>query len=481
MSQANLSKEQVIQELWYRGVLVWKLDPVQKDLYNSFYTDNQKTRIWLMARRSGKSFLLLILAIEQCLRKKNSIVKYVAQSKLQVNNILRPLMRKILEDCPEDLKPEYNTKDYIFYFKNGSEIQMAGTDNGHAEKLRGGDSDLFVVDEAGSCNDLTNIIKSILLPTTLTTKGKGILAGTPPKESEHEFLEFLEDAEMRGTLTKKTIFDNKRITQDMLEELIKEVGGLHTEEARRELMCEIIRDSATSVIPEFTEDLAKSITKEWPKPPHYDAYVGMDLGGRDLTVVLFGYYDFRADKVVIEDEIVMDFRENDSNIKSLTDRIIKKEAELYTNIFTNEQLVPHRYSDINYIVTNEIRSYSNNKVNFLITKKDDKIAALNNVRSLLQAQKIIINPKCKTLLRHLKNVKWEKTRTLFARSADDGHYDAVDALVYLIRNVNFSKNPYPKGFGMNLKKDNLFIVDKDKYNYGDQLSIYKKMFNVKKR
>lgn len=480
MSQTKLSKQQAINELWSRGVLFYKLDAVQKELYNSFYTDNHKTRVWLMARRSGKSFLLLVLAIEQCLRSKNSIVKYVAQSKLQVNNIIRPIMRKILEDCPTELQPDYNSKDYTYYFKNGSEIQMSGTDNGHAEKLRGGDSHIFIVDEAGSCDDLKNIIKSILLPTTLTTRGKGILAGTPPKDSEHEFLEFLEQAELRGTLTKKTIFDNKRITKEQLDELIAEVGGLHTEEARRELLCEIIRDSTTSVIPEFTEDLAKKITKDWPKPPHYDAYEGMDLGGRDLTVVLFGYYDFRADKIIIEDEIVMDFREHDSNIKTLTKRILEKESILWTNILTNEQVQPTRYSDINYIVTNEIRQYSHNKINFLTTKKDEKIAALNNLRSLLISEKIIINPKCTTLLRHLKNVKWEKTRTLFARSADDGHYDAVDALLYLVRNVNTKKNPYPAGYSMNLRKEDAFVLNKDRYGSNDQLSIYKKLFNFKR-
>lgn len=106
--------------------------------------------------------------------------------------------------------------------------------------------------------------------------------------------------------------------------MIKELGGINTEAARRELFCEIIKDSHSSALPEFTPELEKEIVKEWPKPPHYDSYVSMDLGGKDLTAVLFAYYDFRADKVVIEDELIMDFRETESNIEKLTQLVEKR-------------------------------------------------------------------------------------------------------------------------------------------------------------
>lgn len=481
MSNTTLTKQQAIEELWRRGKLFYKLDSVQKELYDSFYNDNSSTRVWLLSRRAGKSYLLCVLASEACIRKPNTIIKYVAQSKMQVNSILRPLMKKIFEDCPEDLKPEFHSKDYVYYFKNGSEIQIAGTDNGHAEKLRGGDSHIFIVDEAGSCSDLNNIVKSILLPTTLTTEGKGILASTPPREPDHDFNKFIEDAEMRKTLTIKTIMDNPRLTPQMRDKLFLEMGGEHTPEARRELFCEMTRDLSTTAVPEFSDELAKEIIKTWPKPPHYDAYIGMDLGGRDLTVVLFGYYDFRADKVIIEDEIVMDFKNQDNNIKTLTERIMDKEKQLWMNIYTNEQIVPHRFSDINHMVLQEIQRYSDNKVYFTTTKKDQKIAAINNLRVLLTNKKIIINPKCETLIRHLKNVKWDKTKDIFARSPDDGHYDAVDALVYLVRNLMWNKNPYPRSFETSLTSKDLFVRDPDKFYGGNQTEVLKKIFNVKRK
>src|ERR1700722_1303241 len=335
-------KKALIKEAWRRGELSWKLDSVQKELYNAFYSTSQKIFTWLLSRRQGKTYTLCVLALEQCLRKPNSIVKFVAPTQKQIKTVVRPIFRQLLQDCPEDVCPEFRPSDNIYYFPDGSEIQLAGSDGGHAENLRGTDSDLFFIDEAGTCSDLDNIIKSILLPTTLITKGRGILASTPPKESEHDFLIYIEEAYSKGTLIKKTINDNPRITEQQKLDLIEELGGIESEETRRELFCEIIKNARTSVIPEFTEKLEKEIVKEWPKPPFLDCYEGMDVGGKDWTAVLYGYFDFRANKIIIEDETIIDFQEEGANTKKLVEEINKKEKELWTNPISNEYRKPHK-------------------------------------------------------------------------------------------------------------------------------------------
>ena len=472
-----LDKVAAKNELWRRGVLKFKLDSGQRELYNLFYESTHKVQTWLLARRSGKTYTLVILALEQCIRRPNSTVKILSPTRIQVNQNLRPIFKKILEDCPPEIAPEFKAKDYIYYFPNGSEIQLAGSDSGHAEKLRGGDSDIAFVDEAGSCSDLENVVKSILLPTTLITKGKIVLASTPPRESDHEFLKFIEEAELRGSLVKKTFLDNPRLTQDMIDELTLELGGKDTDAYKREMLCELITDSKTSVLPEVTDELLKEIVKEWPKPPYYDCYESMDLGYKDLTVILFGYYDFRADKIIFEDEIAV--RGQDIHLSKLTDDIIKKEEELWTNIYTNEVKKPYmRVSDINYIVTQEILRHSNNRVNFVPARKDDKDSAINNLRMLIANKKIIINPKCKTLIRHLKNVKWmsHNNKTTFGRSPDDGHYDAVDAAIYFIRHISFTKNPYPAHYDLKLRGPDVFVKDPAALNSRDPAQIYSRIF-----
>lgn len=484
-STPKLTRQQALAELWRRGDLRWKLDKGQKELYDLYYSNKYKQMVWLLARRSGKTYTLATLAIEQCFRKPNSIVKFLAPTKVQVDNVLRPIFKKILEDCPDSLKPSYVARQYIYYFNNGSEIQLAGTDNGHAEKLRGGDSDIWIIDEAGSCDHLDDIIKDILIPTTLITKGKGILASTPPKDPEHDFIKILERAELEGSAIIKTVYDNPRITTQDIEELIAELGGIHTDACQRELFCKIIKDSTVFVLPEFTEELQDDIVKEWPRPPYYESYVGMDLGGKDLTAVIFGYYDFRNDKIVIEDEIIMDFRKHGNHLEKLTKLIDEKEEDLYTNIYTNEVRRPTvRVSDLDYIAINEIYKYSGGSIGFQAAKKDDNDSAINNLRLLIGNKKIIINPRCKTLIQHLKNVKWAKNRRTFARSADDGHFDAVDALKYLVRHVRTDKNPYPTNFDFNMK--DLYTPNRKQGNVPQvtnyqQLQVYNTIFNLKRK
>lgn len=486
-TKAQISKKEAKAELWRRGQLSWLLDKNQKDLYELFHKSDHKIQTWLLARRSGKTHTLLVLAFETLLRKPRTVVKFVAPTRLQVQTIVRPLITKITEDCPKDLIPEFKTQDFIYYFPNGSELQLAGSENKNAEKLRGGECDIAIIDETQDVSDLDNIIQSILIPTTLTTKGKILIAGTPPKETDHLFVKYIEESEQRGSLIKRTVYDNPRISKEDLESEILSQYPLRerSEEFRREFLCEIIKDQSVAVIPEFTEDLKRDIIKEWPKPPYFDAYVSMDLGAVDLTAVLFGYYDFRAAKLVIEDEIIADFSKKDMNIERLTTLIKEKEEALWTNTITNEFKKPYlRVSDINPIVMQEIAVKSYGQVFFTTTRKDEKEASINNMRSLLGGHKIIIHPRCVNLIRHLDNVKWKssKNKQTFARSPDNGHYDCVDALIYLCRNIVFSKNPYPANY--DLGKGDIFIPNQDAFNNQNRskaMATFHKIFGAKRK
>lgn len=456
-----------------------------EDVYD-IEVDNE-THLYLTAGGlvTHNSFAATIMSLMQCLSVPNSIVKFLSPTKIQVNTNLRPEMRRILADCPEELQPVFNKSQMTYYFKNGSELQLAGSDSGHADKLRGGFAHLCIVDEAQDCSDLMNVVRSVLIPTTMNTKGKIILIGTPPKDFEHDFIDFIDEALIKGTLVKKTIYDNPRITQEEIDGIIAPYPkGVNDPEFKREFLCETARDPALSVISEFTTDIEKEIIKEWPKPPHYDTYEAMDLGFKDMTVVLFAYYDFRGAKLVIEDEIVL--QGNDVQIPKLIEQINKKEEELWTNVYINEVKRPMvRVSDINYIVTEEISRISGGKIYFVPARKDDKDAAINNLRVMIETKKIIINPRCTTLINHLRGAKWSKKKGAreFARSAgDNSHYDALDALIYLTRHVEYNKNPYPRNFGLNLNENNGFYTP-SYYTKpaNNQIEVYQKLFNIKKR
>jgi len=480
MSAHKVTRQDAVGELWRRGILSYKCHTVQKQMYDLFYNSpNFSTFVWLLSRQTGKSTLLAILALEAALREPNSIVKLVTDTKLHVKMVFEPIFNDLLLDCPEDVKPTYSTQLFCWQFPNKSQIQFAGSDGQHYERLRGQKSKLILIDEAGFCDELERMLESVLRPTTTHTGGKIILSSTPPEASDHDFLKYIEKAEQEGHLVKKTLYDNPLLSNLVKDNIIKQMGGVMNERFRREYLCEIIRDPSMSVIPEFTPDLEKEIVQEWPRPPFFECYEAMDVGFNDLTAILFAYYDFRADKVIIEDEFCV----NGSNLQlsKLVGQIRDKEKSLWFDPTTGETKKPYiRVSDINHIVQNELRIHSNNEMNFICTRKDDKEAAINTLRMMLASKKIIIHPRCENLIRHLRNVKWysPNNKTKFGRSQDDGHYDFVDAAIYLVRNIIYSKNPYPAHYGVTLK--DAFGTPIPARGTGEsQLDIYRRIFNVK--
>ena len=250
----------------------------------------------MISRQLGKSFVLAVIATEICLRQENAVVKYVIPKKNTIKNILTKNMKIILKDCPPDIMPEWKDNEKIWRFPNGSEIQAAGTDNQSYDTIRGGTCHGWMVDEAGFCSDLEEVIYNVLIPTTTMTGGRGIISSTPdPKDPEHDFVRiFVEMALEQGKLHKYTLYDNPRLTPDEIARIENRYpGGKNNPKFRAEYMCEIIRDQDSMVLPEFDTDAENDIVvKEINRPAYYDTYVAMDIGGKDFTAVIFGFYDF---------------------------------------------------------------------------------------------------------------------------------------------------------------------------------------------
>jgi hypothetical protein len=443
---SKVSKSEAIYLLWKRGILKWKLHDVQKKMHDSITGSDRDVVTVLCSRRLGKSFLLCLMASEKCIQEENIIIKYICPEKKMVKTIIEPILRIIFKDCPDELKPELKVADGRFLFPNGSQIQFAGSDKGNAESIRGGAAHLCIVDEAGFCDDLEYVINSILAPTLDTTDGKIVLASTPSKESNHEFIvKFVKPAEINDELIKYTIYDNPMMTEEKITKILKRYPeGKDSPMFQREYLCQIIMDADRAVIPEFTPALQEKIIRPWKKPVLYDCYVSMDIGFKDFTVALFAYYDFLNAKLIISDELVL----NGPRLltPNLAVEIKKKESENFSDPVTREVFKATRVADNNNLILLQ-DLYRLHDVLFLPTAKDNKEAAINILREMLAGEKIIIDPKCKTLIAHLKHATWNKKRTSFDRAAGYGHYDSVDSLVYLTRNVRFNRNPYREHHG----------------------------------
>lgn len=450
------ARQKAIAELWELGVLDWKLTEPQKTIKKGILEDSNKISVVLCSRRLGKSYLVLSMATEICLKKPFAIVKYAFPKQNMAKKMLMPIFRKLFDDCPEHLKPDFMVAEKVWRFKNGSEIQISGTDSGGFDNLRGGDADLCVVDEAGFCDDLTYGIRSVLSPSTKITKARTILVSTPSRSESHEFIQdWVLKYQAEGRVRTFTIYDNPHFNQEAIQEAEEEYpDGINDPMFRREYLCEIVRSTDNAILPSFNNESEKVIvTGEYIRPVYFTPYVSMDIGGSDLTVILFGYYDYLNATLVIEDEIIADGTVNSA---ILAEQIRAKEKEHWTNPIDRSVISPYlRIADNNnkHLLTDLTTLHG---ILFTPTKKDNREAAINALDVAISQSRIRIHPRCKTLIYHVKFAEWNKNRTDFKKMKDSsdssskvrgGHADGLAALIYMHRNIIKSYNPYPAGHG----------------------------------
>jgi hypothetical protein len=277
--------------------------------------------------------------------------------------------------------------------------------------------DLIILDEVGFTSNLDYIYKSVIIPaTTHRPDAKIILISTPPSTPAHAFLDYAQRAEVEGGYAMFTIYDNPMIDEATIERLKKESGGEHTTTFRREYLCEFITDTDLAIIPEWHDNCIQDIPRD-EYYSYYHKYVGMDLGVKDFTALIFGYYDFKQAKLIIEDEFKM--HGPTMNTEKLVAEIKAKELELW------ETQVPfRRISDNNNLHLLQDFSYLHNLV-FTATNKDTLEAMINEVRIMVAAGQIIIHPRCKQLIGCLKYGVWTMKKDKFARSSVYGHFDSL--------------------------------------------------------
>jgi PBSX family phage terminase large subunit len=478
----KMSKKQIVAELWKRGDLTYKFNPAQNKMHKAFQDDPRIIVPILASRRTGKTFYLLLLAFMTCIKKNRAVVKFLQPTQKELKKTIRQIMPTILEDCPEALKPEWKENDKIYLFPNGSEIQLAGSDGKQYENLRGGAADLCIVDEAGFCDELEDAVFSVLEPTTATTDGRLFLASTPSKLPTHDFMRiFIEPALQEDNLLIFTIHDNTMISEERKERIkLNYPGGEKNPKYRREYLCEIIRDEDTVVIPEFNENAKSMIVSSHKKPPYCDYYVSADLGFKDLTVFLFAYYDFREATLVIEDELIV----NGPSMTTgpLAAKIREYESRLFRDDF-GVQITPYlRVADNNNQTLLQDLTIEHG-LYIKPTAKDNKDAQIDTLRTMIQHRKLRIHPRCKHVIYHLQAASWDKNRKKFLHlpnidndTVKGGHADALDALIYMVRNIVPTHNPFPSDYGRG--GDDVFNRDVKKEVDEALLNSIKQILNI---
>jgi hypothetical protein len=433
-----MTLEEATSIAWRRGKLRHLLDETQRGMYDSahrFYdSPNGKFFYLNCARQLGKSYLLCTLALEKAIRKPGAQVKYAAPTIKDARTIVRPQMWKLLETCPESLRPAFNHQDNEWRFPNGSVIRLAGCEGDNYQHLRGQTADLALVDEAGFIEHLEELVKSILLPQFQRTRGVLVFASTPSDTVDHYSTALARECEARGAYERHTCEESHQVSKAELEELCREYGGPESTRWRREYLAEFVTETTNAVLPSWSEERAKEAVAEWPRPKAFDSYVSIDLGYADNTGVLFGFYDFENASLVIEDEW-LEARQNSGQIMAA---VVEREQQLwgtqrpYRRVYDSAAGGDRFAADFHELHGFELTP----------ALKPDLHAAVNRVDVWITHGRIRIHPRCKRLIQQLYGGSWDKTRTKFRRTESGSHYDLLAALVYLVRHVDEFHNPF---------------------------------------
>lgn len=422
---------EIKKQLFKRGNLEHKLKAYQKPLYWGLHEDRDFQTI-LCTRRFGKTFTLICYAIEKCIKNPNFIVRVLAPTQKQLIKIILPSIRKILNDCPEDVLPLHKKQEGMFKFPNGSEIHLFGCDNGNGENLRGLEANLVIIDEAGFISDFHYLLTSVILPTVLETNGKVICSSTRSKTPTHYFETLVDEATVRGDLLEFNIHDTD-YTDYQIARMCEKVGGETSSDWRREFLNERIIDEHRAVITTWNDsNIGELIPDSYH--PYYHRYTMADLGfSRDLTVFLFATYHFPTATLYVHDEW---FGKRQST-KDIATNCKLKERENFGSI------VPYmRLGDTdNPLLYNDLSSEYNYEI--FGVRKTSREAMLNKLSVWMSENRIKISPKCKLLLTTIKSALWNKNKTDFERNEETGHADSLMALVYGVHSIDVYTNPVP--------------------------------------
>lgn len=470
----------LVRELWRRGDLRYLMHADQRRVFEHW----QATRgrfILEIARKWGKTWLLVLIAFMVCLWRPRSRVVYGAPTLKHLQEFILPVIDEICAHAPEEFRPVWSAARGHVEFHNGSVVHLFGADDKRkADRGRGPRAELAIFDEAGFTPILRYVLRSVFRPSLLPSGGRVLLGSTPAAEPDHDFTGYAEQAESLGNYDRRTVWDNPLLTREQVQAFIEEDArddGLtpeayqDTDEFRREYLAERVVDRLLVVVPEWRTMREKCFVAV-ERPPLFDALTWLDFGGADPHAVLFGYYDFKLAKTVIVDELLL---RNGENTKQLADAIKAKERELWGTTQwegtlraaydADYQLMraslpdwmadaadeeapqqPYaRWADNNLQLCRDLHELHG--LTFAPTAKDDKQLQVNNFRVMVGAGEVLVNPRCVGLDRHLRTTVWENARRRGYRRIMGEHGDLLDCAVYGTRNL-YKRNPYPIGWGI---------------------------------
>jgi len=418
--------------MWNAGCLSYKLWDQQLPIYHAIrdLPPEVDEPVVLCSRQFGKSFMGVAMAVEDCLRFPDRSIMIVGPTYEQCRDIVVPRLERIIKDAPPGVVRRLKSEKR--WYIGNSELIIGGFDVNSSSQRGKTLQNIYIEEVVDSSPDsYMESMRSDLGPAlTHSDAGKMIFLTTPPKIPDHPFItETMAKAELSGCLYIYTIYDNTALTPAQFEACVRRAGGVHTDDWKREYLCQVIRDRSIVLAPDF-DQLLHVRDFEIPSPVNLEVYA--DWGGvRDFTAAYLVGHDFLQAKDLWIDEI---WWPHNTSTKKITDDL----KERWLSQYDVKSIVVDASGQIQVDIS------QTHGIEIRTPTKEDWEANINVAANRFTTNKVLIHPRCELLVQTCRSGTFNKNRTDFSRSNTLGHMDAFAAFMYGTRHIDRS-SPYTAG------------------------------------
>jgi len=359
-----------------------------------------------LSRRVGKTTIANIIGNIVVLVPGSNVL--IMSPNYSLSQISWDLQRRFLGKFEIELERS-NAKDKIIELKNGSTIRMGSISQ--ADSVVGRSYDLIIFDEAALNDDGESVFNIQLRPTLDKANSKAIFISTP--RGKNWFYDFFNrgfDPEYDAWASIHCDYrENPRVSTKDIEEARRTMSKAHFKQEYEADFVALegrIYDLNPEQVREYVHENYNTL----------DVIAGIDVGFRDSTAMVVVLTDGETFYVV--DEYVSSEKTTEKHAEKVS-QLMKKWDIDFIYIDAAAQQTRHDFAELYDIAT--------------VNAKKSVLDGIGFVATLVDNNKIFIDPKCKNTLSMLENYRWDNREGLTKeRPYHDANSHIADALRYAL-------------------------------------------------
>ena len=403
----KLPVERYVEEVKARKIIDGELNKPQIALINAINNPQYRFVVAAFSRRVGKTTVANMIAQLVCLVPESNVL--IMSPNYSLSSISFELQRNYIKKFELEVIKD-NTKDRILELSNGSTIRMGSVSQ--VDSCVGRSYNLVLFDESALSAAGEDAFNIALRPTLDRENSKAIFISTP-RGKMNWFSRFWD----RGFLPEYpqwvSLHADWRENPRAVEVDIKE-AQLSMSRAEFEQEYEASFSSFVGQIFDFDHNCVQSLAEF--EHHNCEVIMGLDIGFKDATAGIVLATD--GDKFYALEEYYATERTTDQHAEE-----IKRLEELYDiqYIFIDSAAQQTRHD---WAVNHDITTINANK---------SKLDGIAFVQSLVEQNRLIVDPKCKELIASLDQYRWSEKENLQKETpVHDRYSHMADALRYAL-------------------------------------------------